>query len=226
MAKTTFPGESPEYRAARDRLLEREKELRRATEAVAVARRELPRGGVVPEDYVFHGAGADGKPAEVRMSELFAPGKGSLVIYNFMYGPDMKQPCPGCTSVLDPLDGAAEHLSQRVNLVIVARSPLPRILANAKERGYRHLRFLSSEGNTYNRDYHGEKADGSQEPMLNVFQKDGGEIRHFWGSELLYEPAEPGQHMRHVDSLCPIWNMLDFTPEGRGTDWFPKLRYP
>ena len=53
----TFPGESPEYRAARDRLLEQEIELRRATEAVAAARRELPPGGAVPEDYVFQGAG-------------------------------------------------------------------------------------------------------------------------------------------------------------------------
>ena len=55
-----FPGESADYRAARDRLLEQEVELRRAMEAVAAARRGLPPGGTVPEDYVFEAAGADG----------------------------------------------------------------------------------------------------------------------------------------------------------------------
>jgi len=75
-----FPGESTEYRAARNRLLEQEIELRRAMEAVAAARRRLPPGGVVPQDYVFQTQGPDGGPAEVRLSELFAPGKDSLVI--------------------------------------------------------------------------------------------------------------------------------------------------
>jgi predicted dithiol-disulfide oxidoreductase (DUF899 family) len=80
----SFPGESAEYRIARDRLLEREAELRRVTEEVAAARRELPPGGVVPQDYVFQGAGQDGSPADVRLSERFAPGKDSLAIYSFM----------------------------------------------------------------------------------------------------------------------------------------------
>jgi predicted dithiol-disulfide oxidoreductase (DUF899 family) len=57
-----FPGESAEYRAARNRLLEEEIELRRAMEAVAEARRRLPPGGVVPQDYVFHGQGPGGAP--------------------------------------------------------------------------------------------------------------------------------------------------------------------
>src|SRR5881392_1517685 len=91
----TFPGESAHYRAARDRLLEQEIELRRATEAVAEARRHLPPGGGVPEDYVFHGAGPDGRPAEVRLSELFAPGTQSLLIYTFMFPRDRTDDRPG-----------------------------------------------------------------------------------------------------------------------------------
>ena len=83
--RVTFPFESAEYRSARDRLLEQEIELRRATEAVAAARRELPPGGTVPEDYVFEGAGADGASTDVKLSELFAPGKDSLMIYSFMF---------------------------------------------------------------------------------------------------------------------------------------------
>src|ERR1700689_2612608 len=102
----TFPGESSQYRAARDRLLERELELRRATEAVAAARRELPAGGVVPQDYVFQGTGPDGGPAEVRLSELFMSGQDSLVIYSFMFprDPDDDRPGPagGPTARLPP----------------------------------------------------------------------------------------------------------------------------
>jgi predicted dithiol-disulfide oxidoreductase (DUF899 family) len=238
-----FPGESAEYRAARDRLLEQEAELRRATEAVAAARRELPPGGTVPEDYVFQGAGADGTPTDVRMSELFAPGKDSLVIYSFMFprnreddrpGPAAGRtallpleegPCPSCVAFLDQLDGAAEHVSQRVNLAVVAKSPLPRILDFADERGWRRLRLLSSAANSYNRDYLAEAADGSQMPLLNVFRRDGGAIRHFWASELLYAPTDPGQDPRHVGTIEPLWNVFDLTPDGRGTDWEEQLSY-
>lgn len=220
----TFPGEPAGYREAREQLLAKEIELRRATEAVAAARRDLPLGGIVREDYVFEAMGPDDVPRDVRLSELFAPGKDTLLIYNFMYGPEMEEACPGCTHLLDQLDGAAQHVGRQVNVAVVAKSPLPRILGFAGERGWRHLRLLSSARNTYNLDYHGETSDG-QMPMLNVFRRDDGVIRHAWGSELLYAPAEPGQDPRHLDSIDPVWNLLDFTPDGRGTDWQPQLRY-
>jgi predicted dithiol-disulfide oxidoreductase (DUF899 family) len=239
----TFPEESPEYRAARDRLLEQEIELRRAMEAVAAARRELPRGGIVAEDFIFQGAGPDGAPTDVRLSELLGPGKDSLLIYSFMFprdpgderpGPAAGQtallkleegPCPSCVALLDQLDGAAEHASQHINLAVVAKSPLPRILTFAEERGWRRLRLLSSADNTYNRDYLGETPEGAQRPMLNVFRRDGGVIRHFWGSELFYAPADPGQDPRHVGTLEPVWNLFDLTPEGRPSDWDEQLSY-
>ena len=240
--KTAFPGESAEYRAARNRLLEQEIELRRATEAVAAARRELPPGGPVPVDYVFQGRGADGAPADVRLSELFAPGKDSLVIYSFMFprsagdgrpGPTTGEtarlplaegPCPSCVAFLDQLDGAAEHAGQQLNLAVVAKAPLTRVLAFARERGWSRLRLLSSAANTYNRDYLAESPDGSQEPMLNVFHRTGDTIRHHWGSELLYAPSDPGQDPRHVGTLEPVWNLFDLTPEGR-PDWDEQLSY-
>jgi predicted dithiol-disulfide oxidoreductase (DUF899 family) len=228
-----LPGESAEYRAARDRLLEREIELRRLTEEVAAARRELPPGGPVPEDYVFEGADPDGAPVEVRLSELFTAGKDSLVIYNFMFPRDPGDdrpgpkdgPCPSCVGFLDQLDGAAEHAGQHLNFVVVAKAPLSRVLEFAKERGWRRLRLLSSAENTYNRDYHGETAEGDQRPMLNVFHRDADAIRHFWASELFYAPTEPGQDPRHNGTLEPFWNMLDLTPEGRPADWDEQLAY-
>ena len=239
----TLPGESREYRTARDRLLEREIELRRAMEAVAAARRELPAGGQVKLDYVFQRAGADGAPTDVRISELFEPGKDSLVIYSFMFPRDpgdptpgprdgetallplAEGPCPSCTAFLDQLDGAAEHAGQRVNLAVVAKAPLPRLLAFAGERGWRRLRLLSSAGNTYNADYSAETPDGLQRPMLTVFRRDRETIRHFWSSELLYARADPGQEPRHVGTLEPLWNLFDLTPEGRPTNWVEQFSY-
>lgn len=238
-----FPDESPEYRSARDRLLEREIELRRAMEAVAVARRALPPGGPVRHDYVFAGVGPDATPTDVRLSELFGPGKDSLAIYSFMFprdpedqtpGPPVGEtaqlplaqgPCPSCTAFLDQLDGAAEHADQHLNLAVVAKAPLPRVLAFARERGWRRLRLLSSAANSYNADYLAETPDGKQRPMLTVFHRDGDVIRHFWSSELFYAPSDPGQEPRHVGTLEPLWNLFDLTPEGRPTDWAEQFSY-
>jgi len=221
---TSFPGESQEYRAARDQLLQQEIELRRATEAVAAARRELPPGGLVPQDYSFEAMGGNRAPKAVKLSELFAPGKNSLAIYSFMFSPEMDRPCPMCTSFLDSLDGAAQHIAQRVNMAVVAKSPISRITDFAKERGWHHLQLLSSAGNSYNRDYFGENEKG-QQPILNVFRKVGATVRHFWGSELMFAPPDPGQDARHVDGLGPIWNLFDLTPDGRGKDWYARLSY-
>lgn len=235
-----FPNESAEYRKARNALLEDEMELRRQVEKVAARRRTLPPGGAVSQDYAFEGQGADGKPATVKFSELFAPGKNALAIYSFMFGPERERPCPGCTHFLDGLDGATRHINQRVNFVVVAKSPLPRLLAFAKERGWRWLRLLSTADSAYDRDYFGDstalpvavrkqqefKAGEEWDmPMLNVFRREDNVIRHFWGCELLYVPPEPGQEYRHNDLLDPLWNMLDLLPEGRG-DFEPKLSYP
>ena len=236
-----FPGESGEYRLARNRLLAAEIELRRAIERVAAQRRGLPPGGALPEDYVFQEA-ADG--GEVTFSQLFAPGKDTLVIYSFMFprwsgdtrpGPAEGQtarlplaqtPCPSCTSILDSLDGAAPHLARPLNLAVVAKSDPARIRTFARERGWRHLRLLSSRDNSYNRDYHAETPEGEQSPVLNVFTRGGDGFRHRWATELMFAPRGDGEEPRHVDSIWPIWNVLDMTPDGRGIDPdFPAMHY-
>ena len=228
-----FPNESAEYRRVRNSLLEEEMALRRQIERVAAQRRALPMGGTVPEDYRFEGA-----EGSTRLSALFGA-KDTLAIYSFMFGPERARPCPGCTHFLDGLDGSAPHILQRIAFVVVAKSPMQRLLDFACERGWRHLRLLSTAGNTYDRDYYGDSTalspamrhqqeftDGEEwdMPILNVFRRDGSTIRHFWGSELLYVPPEPGQQYRHNDLLDPVWNMFDVTPAGRG-DFEPKLEY-
>ena len=235
MQHLRFPNESTAYREARNALLAEEMELRRQVERVAAHRRALPKGGEVKEDYVF-----EGESGRTKLSQLFAPDKETLAIYSFMFGPERERPCPGCTHFIDALEGSTRHILQRLNFVVVAKSPVSRLQAFARERGWRQLRLLSTAGNNYDRDYFGDSTALSaamrdqQEfkpgeewdmPILNVFRRDGGTIRHFWGSELLYVPPEPGQEYRHNDLLDPLWNMLDVTPDGRG-DFHPKLEYP
>jgi predicted dithiol-disulfide oxidoreductase (DUF899 family) len=236
----SFPGESGEYRRQRNELLEAEIELRRAIERVAAQRRGLPLGGPVPDDYSFEEV-ADGG-GEVRFSELFEAGKDTLVVYSFMFprysgdtrtGPDgetgklplAETPCASCTSILDSLDGAARHLGQRLNLAVIAKSDPERIRTFARERGWRNLRLLSSRKNTYNRDYHAERDDGDQIPIMNVFVRDGDQLRHSWATELMFAPREEGEDARHVDSIWPIWSVLDMTPGGREGSDIPQLRY-
>jgi predicted dithiol-disulfide oxidoreductase (DUF899 family) len=216
-----FPGESARYRTARNRLLAAEIDLRRQVERVASMRRKLPLGGPVPEDYAFD----QGSGGQVNLSELFRDGLDTLLIYSYMFGPQAKQPCPMCTSFIDSLDGAAEHLTQRASLAVAAKSPIGRIQQIAKSRGWRHLRLLSSANNNYNRDYHGEDSEGNQLPMLNVFARRKGKLYHTYATELQFLAPEKGQNQRHIDMMWPLWNLLDLTPEGRGTNWFPSLTY-
>lgn len=237
-----FPGESAAYRAARNRLLDQEIELRRQMEVVAAARRKLPPGGEIPEDYIFQERSADGEATDVRMSELFTDGKDSLVIYAFMFprypddkrsGPTSKElrelplsktPCPSCTAFLDQIDAALRHAGALINFVAAAEAPVDQLTAFANERGWQRLRLLSTAGNSYKKDYNADY-EGHGMPMLNVFHRDGRTIRHFWGSELFWAETDSGQDPRHVGTLEPLWNLLDLTPGGRPTDWHEELSY-
>jgi predicted dithiol-disulfide oxidoreductase (DUF899 family) len=232
-----FPNESAEYRAARDRLLEKEIELRRQMETLAEERRKLPLGGVLKEDYVFDGLGHDGEPARIRFSELFARGRDTLILYNMMFPrfptdtrpkpdrgafatlPRQDGPCPSCIALVDQFDGAAPHLEAAgFNFVIVAKTSLERLLTFACERGWRHLRYLSSASNSFKCDYHGEDEEGGQEALLQVFHRSPEGIRHFWSSELQFTEEDPGQDQRAFGTIEPLWNFIDLTPEGR-SEW-------
>lgn len=237
-APMAFPNESPAYREARNALLDAEIALRRQIESVAAMRRALPPGGEVPEDYVFERIGAHFRPEPVKLSELFGE-HSTLLLYSYMYGPERDSPCPGCTHLLDGVEGAARHVPQRAAIYVVARSPIARLAAWAQHRGWKHLRMLSTAGNDYSSHYFGHTSsltpamraergykvgEDWDEPMLNVFRKDGDTIRHFWGSELVFAPEEAGQHHRALDLIDPVWNLLDTTPEGRG-EFFPSVNY-
>jgi predicted dithiol-disulfide oxidoreductase (DUF899 family) len=220
-----WPNQLEEYRRARDELLQAEIDLRRREEAVAAQRRSLPLGGEVSGDYVF-----DSPSGPVSFAELFANGKDTLYLYNFMFIPGaeglpLEVACPSCTSIIDGMDGAFRHLLDRVDVAIVARAPIAQFAAWGQERGWRFSPLYSSSRTTFNGDYNAETDEAGQLPLAHVFTRTDGSIHHRWSSELFTAPRDPDQHPRHVDYMWPIWKVLDVTPGGRGSDWHPRYRY-
>lgn len=229
-----FPNESPEYRAARNALLAREVTLRRQMEAVAAEVRGLPPGGAIPEDYEFQAIGSGGAPEKVKMSELFR-GSDTLMVYHYMFprhsqdlrpGPTrgamaqvpLKEgPCPSCTALIDMWEGTLPHFEGLGgNLIIVAKAPIATVAAFARDKGWKHARLLSASGNSFRRDYGGDGPDGEPVPIMTVFRRDvDNTIRLHWASELVFEQPEPGQDMRHLGTVEPLWTLFDLTPGGR-----------
>ncbi|MFN4128879.1 MAG: DUF899 family protein [Paracoccaceae bacterium] len=210
-----WPNESPAYRKARTELLAEEIRLRRHIQQVAAQRRALPPGGDIAQDYAF-----DGKDGPTTLSKLFGA-HDTLIVYSMMYGPARAKVCPMCAALLDAWDGMARHVAKRAALVIVARSPIDRILACASERGWTGLNFVSDPTGDYTADYVGER--DADMPGYTIFRRDGSTLRHFYSGEGGMEIADPGQDPHAAPDLNSLWVMLDTTPEGRGTDWYPRL---
>lgn len=214
--RARFPNESSGYRAARNALLAEEIELRRAVERVAAQRRALPPGGEVTETYRF-----TGEEGPATLEDLFGP-HDSLVVYSYMFGPERKAPCPMCTSLLDSWAGKVGAISERVALAVTARSPIERLIAWKRERGWRDMPLYSDSDGAFTRAY--VSAEDEDVPGYTVFTRRDGVIRHFWSPEISGEMCDPGQDPRGAPDPDPLWALLDNTPEGRG-DWYPKLRY-
>jgi predicted dithiol-disulfide oxidoreductase (DUF899 family) len=216
MSDLRYPNESRDYRAARDALLNEEKELIEKVKAVAAKRRKLPRGGELKEDYVFQWA-IDGKVGQrVRFSELFGDKK-TLLLYSFMFGPNWDNPCTSCTSLMDGYDRAWYSVTRDAAFVAIARAPADRINAWAGKRGWSQIALVSGYESPYQADYKCQgESDDMQQPVMHVFMKRDGKIFHFWGTETM---------MNHVDTVWVYWNMMDFTPEGRPDILTPPQDY-
>jgi predicted dithiol-disulfide oxidoreductase (DUF899 family) len=215
--RASYPNESSDYRVARNALLAEEIELRRHVERVAQQRRALPDGGQIASDFEF-----TSEASPTRLSELFGD-KNTLMIYSMMYGPQRKAPCPSCTSFLSAWNGIAVNLRERVAMAVTARSGIERLGDYKRQRGFGNLRFLSDSSGAYTRTY--VSPEDVDVPGFSVFTRRDGVIRHFYNGEMSGAMADPGQDPRGAPDLDPLWLMLDLTPEGRGTDWYPKLDY-
>jgi predicted dithiol-disulfide oxidoreductase (DUF899 family) len=198
---TRFPDESAGCQPGRNDGLDQDSVPRRAMATVAAAGRDLRPGGRVEEDHVFHAMGGDGKPVKVRLSELFTPGRETLIVYDLKVPgclnderrpageetakPDREEASgPSCVAFFDALDAAVERLEATgYNFAVIATAPLDRLIAFGKERGWRHLRLLSAAGSNFTRDYHGQASEGVQMPMMTIFHRKPDGIEHFWSSE-------------------------------------------
>lgn len=215
--KAHFPNESSEYRTARNALLVEEIELRRHMELVASQRRALPPGGEIPQDFEL-----TSETGPIHFSSLFG-NKDTLMVYSMMYGPQRRAPCPMCTSFLSAWNGTAVNLRERVAIAVTARSPIERLVDYKLQRAFTNLPFVSDTSGEFTRTY--VNPEDADVPGFSVFSRSDGTIRHFYSGEMSNEMADPGQDPRGGPDPDPLWLMLDWTPEGRGTDWYPKLHY-
>lgn len=219
----TLPGADPAYRAARVRLLQAETDLREATEQVARMRRALPPGPEVRRyalTAAAEGTSGSASPPEVTVGlpDLFGR-HDTLVVYHLMFWPSGG--CPMCSMWLDGLDGVAAHLDQHVGLAVTAPTPLPQLLDWGRRRGWRRLRLVSCARSGFAEDFGASDGADDQMPAVSVFTRDeGGAVRHRWSGQ-----ADLLDGGRGIDTLSPVWNVLDMTPAGR-PDWWPGNDYP
>lgn len=220
LRKPVFANESDDYAKAAKALIAAEIEARRALGRLAAQRRALPPGPVVEQAWRF--SDADGH--DLALADLFE-GHDTLVTYFWMYGPARERPCPMCTDTLSGLNGVAEQVKQRAAFKVLGRSPVSRQLAFARERGWQHLDFVETVSDDYARDLQVLTPEGDEYPAFTVYRRDGDAVRLFLNADMPADAADPGEDPRGATDLSPLWNVLDMTPEGRGTDWYPKLDY-
>jgi predicted dithiol-disulfide oxidoreductase (DUF899 family) len=192
-----------EWQAARDELLAKEKDATRARDALAAERRRLPMVRI-DKDYVF-----EGPDGSASMLDLF-DGRRQLIVYHFMFAPDVdgwpSAGCPGCSMVADQIAHLA-HLRQRnTSFVLVSRAPIANIEAYRERMGWT-IPWYSSAGTDFNLDF-GLTTDDGETFGLSVFLRDGQDVYRS------YFTAGRG-----VETLGPVWTLLDLTPLGRQEDW-------
>ena len=205
-----------EWLVARKDLLSNEKQLTRLRDKLAAERRALP-WVKIDKEYVF-----DAPEGKVTLADLFA-GRGQLVIYHFMFGPNWQEGCPSCSFVSDHIDGALPHLAARdVTMVMVSRAALAKIEAFKKRMGWQ-FKWVSSQGSDFNGDFHvsfskDEMAEGEvnynytkqefpseEAPGLSVFYKGAnGDVFHTYST-----------YHRGTELLMGAFNWLDLAPKGR-----------
>jgi len=224
--QTNLTNESPEYLTKREELRQAEIELMRQRERVAQLRRELPKGATV-QDYEFLEGPAslddgDEPVRKVRLSELFTSPDRSLVIYQFMFGKKQTRACPMCTAWIDGYNGVAHHLAQNLDFAVVAAADPSTLREYARTRGWDRLRLLSAGESTFKYDLGSEDAEGHQDSTVSVFTQDSdGTLRHFYS---VHPGLDHDIKERGIDEMTPIWNVMDLTPQGRGT-FYASLDY-
>jgi predicted dithiol-disulfide oxidoreductase (DUF899 family) len=214
-------GTREEWLTARRRLLEREKELTRRSDALARERQQLP-WVAIDEQYRF-----EAPTGTKTLAELF-DGRSQLLVNHLMFGPDDAVPCIGCSFTADSLDGAVFHLADHdVTFVAVSRAPLEKLQAYQRRSGWT-FPWVSAFGTEFNLHFslftEEERRTGTgfnfgtarmagvdlrdvELHGLSAFALDGGVVYHTYSC-----------YDRGTDVLNPTWQLLDRAPKGRATD--------
>jgi predicted dithiol-disulfide oxidoreductase (DUF899 family) len=195
------------WQAAREALLAEEKEATRERDALAAKRRRLPMVRI-DKDYVF-----DGPDGKASLLDLFERRR-QLLLYHFMFGPNQDAGCDGCSMVLDQICHVAHLHARDTSFAAVSRAPLAKIAAYRKRMGWT-VPWYSSFESDFNVDF----GVGPETPQPDVYQdgetfglsaflRDGGSIfRTYFTTQ------------RGVESLGPVWTLLDVTALGRQEEW-------
>lgn len=212
-----------EWIAARKEHLAKEKEFTRLRDQLSRERRELPWVHVV-ETYLF-----DGPSGRETLADLFE-GRSQLIVQHFMFDPSWDEGCKSCSFWVDNFDGIVAHLNHRdVTFILVSKAPLQTLQAYRKRMGW-SVKWVSSFGNDFNRDYHVSFTDEEREakrgyynyttqgfpaleaPGISVFYKDeGGAVYHTYSC-----------YSRGLDMLNGAYHLLDLVPKGRDEAGLPS----
>ena len=183
-----------EWQKAQAAILEKEKALTQASDALAAERRRQPMVAV-SKNYVFMG-----DQGEVNFQELF-DGRRQLIVYHHMLKPADESPCPGCCMFTDMV-GHLAHLNARdTTFVIVARAPFDEIVQLKKRMGWDMPWYSTAD--SFNSDFLGEQSHG-----ITVYLQDSGNIYHTYAG-----------FDRGIEHLGTVWSFLDLTPLGRQENW-------
>jgi predicted dithiol-disulfide oxidoreductase (DUF899 family) len=210
-----------EWIEARKALLAEEKAFTRARDELSRRRRELP-WEAVEKEYAF-----EGSRGRETLADLF-DGRSQLVVYHFMFEPDVEEGCPHCSFWADNFDRNVVHLNHRdVSFVAVSRAPYERLRAYRDRLGW-EFHWLSAVGDRFNEDFGVAFAPEEQgEPVYNygtiapgrsdregvsVFSRDeDGRIFHTYSA-----------YARGIDMLNAAYHYLDIVPKGRDEDGRPQ----
>jgi predicted dithiol-disulfide oxidoreductase (DUF899 family) len=202
---------------ARRALLAEEKASTRERDRLAEKRRALP-WVKVEKNYVFEAAGG----RRLTLADLF-DGRGQLVVYHFMFGPDWEEGCPGCSLLSDQVDGARQHFEHNdVSFVAVSRAPIAKLDAYRKRMGWT-FRWVSSAGSDFNFDYYVSFPEGTRARgvFYNFEQQDDPEVDELPGVSVFTKDDDGtiyhtySTYGRGGEMFLPVYSWLDVVPKGR-----------
>ena len=207
-----------EWLAARQALLAEEKAFTRARDALSARRRRMP-WVKIGQPYLFQGpAGAQ------SLTDLFA-GRGQLIVYHFMLGPDWQEGCKSCSFWADNFDRIVVHLNQRdVSMAAVSSAPLVKIEAFRRRMGW-SFTWVSSGGTSFNRDFGVAPAPG--QPMIYNYAPSKGAMDELPGISVFARDAAGSVYhayscyARGLDMLNTAYHYLDLVPKGRDEAGLP-----